>query len=372
MSTQTDYIRNLIAENKVEEALELTKSLNNSDEVIQLLSRWQEIKRREASFLIDFDSANVEISRIRAAILQYVGSADFSRTASSVNLGATILRTADDHYFESRFVEAIIEYRQIINLGMESEDVWYRLCYSYFQQKAYKEVLFICKGAIQSFPEDNRFYNIQGSVYRKYNMSDQALNSFEKALRIKPENEMCFNNVYSIYFYRNQFELLKAFCDNYIGAYPNKSHYYYKRAKFFQKKGDLDEALNDYNLAIKLNSDHADYYYDRGTLHSKRGDVNAALADLDVSYGKVPNLDCLMMKAAIYHDQGNMPAANATYTQVIDQDPLNYGNYYYRADTWYKIGNYQKALDDITLAKRSLKYVDDILQLEANIRSNFA
>lgn len=54
---------------------------------------------------------------------------------------------------------------------------------------------------------------------------------------------------------------------------------YINRGLAYEKKGDLDAALEDLNKAIKIQPDNVYAYNDRAVVHEKRNELAAAMAD---------------------------------------------------------------------------------------------
>ena len=51
----------------------------------------------------------------------------------------------------------------------------------------------------------------------------------------------------------------------------------------YEKKGDYDLALEDYNKVIELNPNYAEAYYSRGMAYGKKGDYDLALVDYNMT-----------------------------------------------------------------------------------------
>lgn len=58
-----------------------------------------------------------------------------------------------------------------------------------------------------------------------------------------------------------------------------------RRSRVRRSKGDLDEALEDYNQAVRLKSDHARAFYNRAMIWKEKGQNAAAIADLQKYLG---------------------------------------------------------------------------------------
>jgi tetratricopeptide (TPR) repeat protein len=57
---------------------------------------------------------------------------------------------------------------------------------------------------------------------------------------------------------------------------PNNVESYDYRADVYQQQGDLDHALEDYNHASRINPTYAAAYFSRGQIYEKKGDIAKA------------------------------------------------------------------------------------------------
>ena len=87
----------------------------------------------------------------------------------------------------------------------------------------------------------------------------------------------------------------------------------------FKEKGQIYEAVNQYQEAIRLNPDYAGAYYNRGIAYSKLGQYQLAIE---------------------------------SYNEAVRRTPDNAFYYNNRGSAYYKLGQYQHAFDDFCLATR--------------------
>ncbi|HEV8693486.1 MAG TPA: tetratricopeptide repeat protein, partial [Lysobacter sp.] len=66
---------------------------------------------------------------------------------------------------------------------------------------------------------------------------------------------------------------------NYVGR--DLSTVFVIRAIAYQRKGELDRAIQDYDQAIGLDPSGATAYYNRGVAYGSRGDWDRAIQDYD-------------------------------------------------------------------------------------------
>ena len=61
---------------------------------------------------------------------------------------------------------------------------------------------------------------------------------------------------------------------------PKMAEYYYHRGNIYRLMDKYDDAITDYDLAIKLRRNYADAYYNRGLAFDGKGLLRQALGDL--------------------------------------------------------------------------------------------
>ena len=102
----------------------------------------------------------------------------------------------------------------------------------------------------------------------------------------------------------------------------NNAELYYNRGVAWQKKGDFDQAVSDYNKAIEINPRYAMAYNNRGNTFQTNGQYDKAISD---------------------------------FTKAIEINPGFDGAYNNRGVAYYCKGEYDKAWEDVYKAQ-SLGY----------------
>jgi protein O-mannosyl-transferase len=114
--------------------------------------------------------------------------------------------------------------------------------------------------------------------------------------------------------------------------------------------GDFQGALDDYNTAIRLDPKYAIAYYNRGIAYSNLNRLQEAIQDYNrsIALGNA--------SADVYFNRANAKRQNKEesflndYDRAIEIDPLHSTSYFNRGMTRAKLGDYQKALEDITIS----------------------
>lgn len=138
--------------------------------------------------------------------------------------------------------------------------------------------------------------------------------------------------------------------DKFISKYPEFFYGYYRRGFFKDNAQRIDEALEDYSLAIALNPDYAYSYLGRGDMLKAKGDNAKAMADYRkvVEIDTVPSSNCAAQYALL--ELGRKDEAIAFMDSIIATDPTNAGNYYDAACLYSRMKIKDKALGSLMTA----------------------
>jgi len=126
---------------------------------------------------------------------------------------------------------------------------------------------------------------------------------------------------------------------------------YYYRGVVFEKRGQLDKALEDYNRAITIYPSYVQAYSDRGAVFEKMGLVQRALEDynraidLDPSYYAAYN-----NKGTLYGKAESFGDAIESFNKAIAVNPGLADAYFNRGVTFVFMGQYSGALQDFNRA----------------------
>src|SRR5262245_61262847 len=83
------------------------------------------------------------------------------------------------------------------------------------------------------------------------------------------------------------------------------------RAMAYRGKGELDQAIQDYGQAIKLNGKLASLYNNRGVAYDRKSDFDRAIADYEQALK-------LNASAEIYFNRGNAYLAKAQFDHAVN------------------------------------------------------
>ncbi|CAD8196501.1 unnamed protein product [Paramecium octaurelia] len=126
---------------------------------------------------------------------------------------------------------------------------------------------------------------------------------------------------------------------------------YYNRGVLFKQQGEKEKALQDYNMAIKLNPNYATAYINRGVLFKQQGEKEKALQDYNMAIKLNPNYATVYInRGNLFNEKGEKEKALQDYNMAIKLNP-NYTNAYYNRGVLFKqLGETEKANQDYNTA----------------------
>jgi tetratricopeptide (TPR) repeat protein len=110
---------------------------------------------------------------------------------------------------------------------------------------------------------------------------EEALPPYDKALSLKPDHTVVYNNRGATKSLLGQFDAAIADYDKAIQRKPDYADAYYNRGWARSELHQYEAAIADYDETIRLNPNRADAYYNRGVAKSELHQYEAAIADYD-------------------------------------------------------------------------------------------
>ena len=132
---------------------------------------------------------------------------------------------------------------------------------------------------------------------------------------------------------------------------PNNAINYDGRGRVFADKGDLDLALEDFNQAIRRNPNAFATYNQRGGVFQRKGDNVRAIADFTQAIRLNPNYAVAYYnRGSRYLNRDEFDLAIADFNEVIRINPNHAPAYNNRGRTFDRKGDYDKAIADFNTA----------------------
>ena len=124
------------------------------------------------------------------------------------------------------------------------------------------------------------------------------------------------------------------------------------RGNAHRKIGNYDCAFSDYNRAIELKPDYAEPYNNRGNAHSEKNQHERAIEDYNTAIKLKPNLAKPYSNRGVAHfHMGETELALKDYNKAIELDPEDGETYYNRSEVWLRWSEWDRAREDLRIAK---------------------
>jgi tetratricopeptide (TPR) repeat protein len=147
------------------------------------------------------------------------------------------------------------------------------------------------------------------------------------------------------------FDLKIRGCTQYIREHPNSSSAFNNRAFAYERKGDDDRAIADYNRAIEIDPRNAKAYNNRAYPYSRKGENDRAIADYNRAIELNPNYaNAYVGRAYIFTRLGDYDRAIADSSRAIEINPRDEVAYNNRGAAYSRKGDEDRAIADFNRA----------------------
>lgn len=215
-------------------------------------------------------------------------------------------------------------------------------------------------GLIDSDPANHSSYYYRGLAYQQHEDFDQALQDFEKALKLKPsfqrEIDLACTKLYCDWGKKlaqdgEQIQALRKFSQAYQ-MNPRDADLCYHMGLAYEALYCCTEAESSYSAAIRLNVLDATYHFRRAVVRQGLGRGVEAMEDADQTIAHL-----LEDHEEIHRGLAEIYAQNQSYEKAIQEyhkvlrvsfDDANI--YYQRANTYLHLGKETEAIDDFRQA----------------------
>jgi tetratricopeptide (TPR) repeat protein len=164
----------------------------------------------------------------------------------------------------------------------------------------------------------------------------------------------------SFYFTRGAELLHKGQLDQAIAEFnqaielnPRDAEAFGHRGTAYLKKGQIDRAISDYDQVLRLNPRYAEVYTDRGVAYGAKGQFDRAIADfnraIELKPSYAPAWSC---RGGMYLNKGQIDRAIADFSKAVEVDPGYAMGYNNRGTAYMQQKRYDQAIFDFDKALR--------------------
>jgi len=166
----------------------------------------------------------------------------------------------------------------------------------------------------ENYPEYYKIYNNLGSYYFRKGNNIKALQYFDTAVSLEPKfSNTKFNRGLT---YTNLEKYDEAISDftSLINSNGNKNpDWYYSRGNAYKKMNLIDSAIADYGRAIQLKPDYYGAYTNLGNIFANTGDMDKAINNYNLALKYASDKD----KGLTYHNRSIVYFRKKDYRQAL-------------------------------------------------------
>ncbi len=151
-----------------------------------------------------------------------------------------------------------------------------------------------------SGPQTSGEFVFRGESYHQDGNIKKAIENFDKAIKINPENLDAYSSRGTAYFFNKEFQ--KAVNDFAIVAkyQPDNYQAFNALASALAGLGDYDNALKLVNRSLLINPNNAEAFFTRGGINISRNEYKQAIGDYSVVIKIRPFADAYISRAFAY------------------------------------------------------------------------
>ena len=232
------------------------------------------------------------------------------------------------------------------NVGRENDEYHYtiELGATYYRLEQFEEALEAYEKAIQIRPFDSSTYINKANCLRKLKLFQRAINTFEYALNLDPRNISAYIGICNTFIKLRDYKAALLAHEIAINLDLRNANAYNSRGMIHRLQGQLKDALNAFDEAIKLSKDGdnlAGFYYNKGLTLCDLGKYDEALEVFEIAIRLEPNKHKYFNEKALLLSR--YPSKNS-HASIEKQDGDTFDAYLASGDIFLRLQNYEHAV----------------------------
>ncbi len=206
----------------------------------------------------------------------------------------------------------------------------------------------VARQADELFPQETRFNFTLGELYRFHGSEEKAVEQYEAAIADDPDYYSAYEGLALIHLSHDETQqALELYQGLLARGVIHESDYHFFLGSLRYVEGDLQEAANEFAVAVRMDSDNAEFRLQLGDAYRALGRYDEAMEQ----YEEVTRLDpsyvgAYSRRATIYRAEGLLDDAVGEYQMALQLRPENPLYHAMLADTY----RYQGLLEEAVLA----------------------
>lgn len=248
-------------------------------------------------------------------------------------------------YHSGQVIETELACKELLNTHAQSLLVLNILGAALSGQGKLQEAVESYDKAIGIRPDFAEAYSNRGAALKALGQLDGALDSFNKAIQLKPDYAEAYSNQGNVLQALGQFNDAVTSYESAIQLKPDYAEAYYNRGNVLHELGRSDEAVVSHEEAIRLNPNFAEAYLNLGVAMHGLGRPSEALEKYNKAIVLKPNYaEVYSNRGFALQELGELNEALADYCSAVQLKPDYAEAYYNRGNVLEMLGQLDEAV----------------------------
>ena len=233
-----------------------------------------------------------------------------------------------------------------------------QLLISLYNKRQFIQVLEQITALLEMFPNSSFLHNISGAVHKGLGQLDTSIESYKKALALKPDHANAYYNMGNALKERGKLEEAIEAYNKALVFNPDYADAYNNIGNALQDQSKLEEAISAFKRVLSLKPNCAEAYCNIGNVFAAQGDLEEAIIAYRKSLSINPNsVVAHSHMAAVFADQGKLEEAIEAYSKALAINP-DYGDAHNGLSfALLNAGELKRGLDEYEWRWKSTKYI---------------
>ncbi len=180
-----------------------------------------------------------------------------------------------DLFSQGQYAEAVASLTKALAAGPDY-DIYLHRGTAFYRVGRLSEALTDMHAALDLAGDDRErsaIFTNRGLVYKEQGELDRALQDFDQALKLYPQNAAAFHDRGLVYDLRGEHGKAVGDYSQAVAIDPHLALAYYDRGLTYHTQGNLDQAIVDYTRALDADPNLGSAYSHRAAAYYQKGDV---------------------------------------------------------------------------------------------------
>lgn len=150
---------------------------------------------------------------------------------------------------------------------------------NYYNNEQYEEAIVAYANFLESKPKNIKALYNKGRAHEELEEFEDAEKNFKAALEHDPKNIQVLLSLSNLYQKKENPTLALMYADNAVEIPGAPAMAYFLKARAMHRLGNVDEAMREYNVAVKMSPKFGQAFYYRGMLNAATDNNQQACDD---------------------------------------------------------------------------------------------